>query len=118
VEIETLSQIYPNYTSQDVQTLYWVSFTLVHLLPRDSYADANDRGLAWHTDENALRQKFEEFGAVEEAVSTLEFATSEAQCTNSYGKRLLSRIVTLDVAVVLVLSATGKNPMLKPRSLP
>ncbi|KAH9221460.1 hypothetical protein DL95DRAFT_287653, partial [Leptodontidium sp. 2 PMI_412] len=24
--------------------------------------------LAWHTDENALRQKFEEFGAVEEAV--------------------------------------------------
>ena len=27
-------------------------------------------GLAWHTDENALRQKFEEFGAVEEAVSS------------------------------------------------
>jgi len=25
-------------------------------------------GLAWHTDENALRQKFEEFGPVEEAV--------------------------------------------------
>lgn len=25
-------------------------------------------GLAWHTDENALRQKFEEFGVVEEAV--------------------------------------------------
>jgi len=25
-------------------------------------------GLAWHTDENTLRQKFEEFGAVEEAV--------------------------------------------------
>lgn len=25
-------------------------------------------GLAWHTDENALRQKFEEFGQVEEAV--------------------------------------------------
>lgn len=25
-------------------------------------------GLAWHTDENALRTKFEEFGAVEEAV--------------------------------------------------
>jgi len=25
-------------------------------------------GLAWHTDEAALRQKFEEFGAVEEAV--------------------------------------------------
>jgi len=25
-------------------------------------------GLAWHTDENALRQKFEEFGTVDEAV--------------------------------------------------
>ncbi|KAH8602602.1 hypothetical protein B0O99DRAFT_499098, partial [Bisporella sp. PMI_857] len=25
-------------------------------------------GLAWHTDENALRQKFEEFGPVDEAV--------------------------------------------------
>ena len=30
---------------------------------------ATSSGLAWHTDENALRQKFEEFGAVEEAVS-------------------------------------------------
>lgn len=30
---------------------------------------AMNSGLAWHTDENALRQKFEEFGAVEEAVS-------------------------------------------------
>ncbi|KAF1839953.1 uncharacterized protein K460DRAFT_371917 [Cucurbitaria berberidis CBS 394.84] len=27
------------------------------------------RGLAWHTDDQALRQKFEEFGQVEEAVS-------------------------------------------------
>ena len=26
-------------------------------------------GLAWHTDDQALRQKFEEFGQVEEAVS-------------------------------------------------
>jgi RNA recognition motif-containing protein len=25
-------------------------------------------GLAWHTDEGTLRQKFEEFGSVEEAV--------------------------------------------------
>ena len=32
-------------------------------------------GLAWHTDENALRQKFEEFGAVEEAVSELQLIT-------------------------------------------
>lgn len=27
-------------------------------------------GLAWHTDDNALRAKFEEFGQVEEAVIT------------------------------------------------
>lgn len=27
-------------------------------------------GLAWHTDDNALRTKFEEFGQVEEAVIT------------------------------------------------
>lgn len=33
-------------------------------------ANINPSGLAWHTDENALRQKFEEFGAVEEAVSS------------------------------------------------
>jgi hypothetical protein len=26
-------------------------------------------GLAWHTDDGTLRQKFEEFGQVEEAVS-------------------------------------------------
>jgi len=26
-------------------------------------------GLAWATDDNSLRQKFEEFGTVEEAVS-------------------------------------------------
>ena len=26
-------------------------------------------GLAWHTDEGTLREKFEEFGQVEEAVS-------------------------------------------------
>lgn len=32
-------------------------------------ADKPQSGLAWHTDENALRQKFEEFGKVEEAVS-------------------------------------------------
>jgi hypothetical protein len=31
--------------------------------------DVPQSGLAWHTDENALRQKFEDFGKVEEAVS-------------------------------------------------
>lgn len=28
----------------------------------------DNSGLAWHTDEGTLRQKFEEFGAVDEAV--------------------------------------------------
>jgi len=31
-------------------------------------ADCLDSGLAWHTDDSALRAKFEEFGVVEEAV--------------------------------------------------
>lgn len=31
--------------------------------------DHNRSGLAWHTEEGTLRQKFEEFGRVEEAVS-------------------------------------------------
>ena len=30
-----------------------------------------DSGLSWNTDDNMLRAKFEEFGAVEEAVSSL-----------------------------------------------
>lgn len=38
-----------------------------HALYLSSFADRL-RGLAWHTDDNALRMKFEEFGAVEEAV--------------------------------------------------
>lgn len=36
----------------------------------------NTSGLAWHTDDNALRQKFEEFGAVEEAVGLSSFHQS------------------------------------------
>jgi hypothetical protein len=38
-----------------------------------------NRGLAWHTDDQALRQKFEEFGAVEEAVSDTLFYHSSRQ---------------------------------------
>lgn len=34
---------------------------------------ASNSGLAWHTEEGTLRQKFEEFGAVEEAVSPTPF---------------------------------------------
>lgn len=32
-------------------------------------ADDFSSGLAWHTDDSALRTKFEEFGQVEEAVN-------------------------------------------------
>lgn len=35
-------------------------------------------GLAWHTDDNALRLKFEEFGAVEEAVGLSSFHQSRS----------------------------------------
>ena len=34
----------------------------------DLMPTSNSSGLAWHTEENTLRQKFEEFGPVEEAV--------------------------------------------------
>jgi hypothetical protein len=34
------------------------------------------RGLAWHTDDGTLRQKFEEFGQVEEAVSDISHDAS------------------------------------------
>jgi hypothetical protein len=52
---------------QDVKDFHWISWVpeatiFGELLTRTS-------GLAWHLDVNALRQKFEEFGEVEEAVS-------------------------------------------------
>lgn len=37
------------------------------------FANAIISGLAWHTEEGTLRQKFEEFGAVEEAVCLCHF---------------------------------------------
>jgi RNA recognition motif-containing protein len=43
-------------------------------------------GLAWHTDDATLRSKFEEFGTVEEAVSS--FLTSiycELHCADTHG---------------------------------
>lgn len=58
--------------NQHVQTLHWVSSLLRVCNPPSSHdplLTIRISGLAWHTDENALRQKFEEFGAVEEAVS-------------------------------------------------
>ena len=77
------------------------------------FANITNRGLAWHTDENALRQKFEEFGAVEEAVSTPYLSTKQEHSTNYNLYRSLSRTVTLDVAVVLASLDMVKNPMLR-----
>ena len=34
-------------------------------------------GLAWHTEEATLRQKFEEYGVIEEAVCRASFPSSE-----------------------------------------
>lgn len=46
-------------------------------------------GLAWHTDENALRQKFEEFGAVEEAVSSTRSFLSEIEIMLTIGAQVV-----------------------------
>jgi RNA recognition motif-containing protein len=48
-----------------VKAIHWVS--ILSCFSRSPLI-AN-RGLAWHTDDGTLRQKFEEFGQVEEAVS-------------------------------------------------
>jgi hypothetical protein len=52
------------------------------MIALESAANIICRGLAWHTDETALRQKFEEFGAVEEAVSAPQVSFFKAQDTN------------------------------------
>jgi len=54
-------------------------------------------GLAWHTDENALRQKFEEFGAVEEAVSFPYFTA------------LSTVLIAIDQQVVVKDRDTGRS---------
>jgi hypothetical protein len=59
-------------------TLKWLSFSLgeplqyLHSLLEKLTTDIhqNVSGLAWHTDDTTLRTKFEEFGQVEEAVSS------------------------------------------------
>jgi hypothetical protein len=52
------SQLFPLFPS--LASYFLQSHELTSLLPHS--------GLAWHTEEGTLRQKFEEFGAVEEAV--------------------------------------------------
>jgi len=52
--------------SKYVETIHRVSFSLdLHM---DSLLINRHSGLAWHTDDAALRAKFEEFGQVDEAV--------------------------------------------------
>lgn len=48
-----------------VETIHWVSASCHNVTAPLTLC----RGLAWHTDDGTLRQKFEEFGQVEEAVS-------------------------------------------------
>lgn len=49
-----------------VEAFHWV--TIVATCASSSELIHINSGLAWHTDDVALRSKFEEFGAVEEAV--------------------------------------------------
>ena len=49
--------------------------------------DKNRSGLAWHTDDQTLRAKFEEFGAVEEAVS------ENSSCAPDVGYLLITGIL-------------------------
>lgn len=49
-----------------VEALHWVRFP-TKLFDCQQRLTGNS-GLAWHTDDSALRAKFEEFGQVEEAV--------------------------------------------------
>lgn len=53
-------------------------------------------GLAWHTDDNTLRAKFEEFGVVEEAVSIItRFMASPTVLT--YSRSWLRTVIPVAV---------------------
>lgn len=90
-------------------------------------------GLAWHTEETTLRQKFEEFGVVDEAVrvdfcccvgltrrccSTFVLLSLPPALTLEFHRRSLLRIETLVAAVGLALFATPTRRMLSARSPP
>jgi RNA recognition motif-containing protein len=72
---------------QDVKAFHWVSWIPEATVLRELLTSSS--GLAWHTDDNALRQKFEEFGEVEEAVcshSLIPYLETEA---NSFVKKVV-----------------------------
>ena len=72
-----------------------------HFYPRLKSNDLYSSGLAWHTDDNALRIKFEEFGQVEEAVCRILPALPTFSLMPQ--SRSWSRTAIPDVAVVLAL---------------
>lgn len=89
------------------------------------------RGLAWHTEEATLRQKFEEFGPVEEAVRppppllrSLSTDTpnpphrKQRSPANPNSNRSLSRTETLAAAVASASSATLRKAMRRTPSRP
>ncbi|KAF1989564.1 RNA-binding domain-containing protein, partial [Aulographum hederae CBS 113979] len=53
-------------------------------------------GLAWHTDDNTLRQKFEEFGAVEEAIVVKDRDTGRSR---GFGFVRFSQDAEADLAI-------------------
>ena len=115
-EIETLIRYYKTSSKCLSSLLGKSSRVLLIFLSLESMGlTVFYRGLAWHTDENALRQKFEEFGAVEEAVGSIlqKLLTIRSQLYRS-----LSRIVTPDAAVVSVSFVTAKRLMPKLLSTP
>lgn len=60
----------PFNSRQNVEAFHWVRMSASKIDFRVMQtADSHTSGLAWHTEEYTLRQKFEEFGVVDEAVS-------------------------------------------------
>lgn len=86
VEIETFSCQIRDYSTLQSSCLSSLLGKFQQSSPRfgaiphlDFTTDNSHRGLAWHTDEVALRTKFEEFGAVEEAVRSPPNPTFHSQ---------------------------------------
>ena len=101
-EIETSAR-YPRQHQSRCQNSSLGKFTFARLRPRSPSClnrslTRTTSGLAWHTDENALRQKFEEFGAVEEAVSYSRICLSQHEIT-----------LTLVIQVVVKDRDTGRS---------
>jgi RNA recognition motif-containing protein len=101
-EIETSAR-YPRQHQSRCQSSSLGKFTFARLRPRSPSClhrllTITTSGLAWHTDENALRQKFEEFGAVEEAVSYNRIYLSQHEMT-----------LTLVIQVVVKDRDTGRS---------